>query len=114
MQTAVYVGVVVLIVMAKRLEHSRGFLRGCSVVEVNQRLSVRLLAKYRKVFANGLPIDVCGSNLVHGLICSVCDRVPIYSGTARKRLSSFLDGAVEDAAGSPRLTTPAPMAELAE
>src|SRR4029453_17684070 len=81
MQTAVHIGVVVLVVTAKCIEHRFRFLRGRSVVEVDQRLAVCLLMEDRKILTDSLPIDLCSSRLVHGLICPVPYRMPIYSGT---------------------------------
>src|SRR4030095_6536498 len=81
MQTAMHIGVVVLVVTAKCIEHPSRFLRGRSVVEVDQRLAVRLFMEDRKILTDSLPIDLCSSRLVHGLICPVPYRMPIYSGT---------------------------------
>jgi hypothetical protein len=77
----VHVGVVVLVIILERFKNFSRFLGGCSAVEVDQRLTVCLLVEDRKILTDSLPIDVCSSNLVHGLICSVQYDMPIYSET---------------------------------
>src|SRR5438094_725573 len=81
MQTAVHVGVVVLVVTAKCIEHAFRFLRGRSIVEVDQRLAVRLLKEDRKILADSLPIDGSG-NLMHTVICFAHRCLPVYSDAA--------------------------------
>ncbi len=48
---AMDVGVVVLVIMAQRLDHRARFLRRGGVVEINQRLAMDLLVEDREILA---------------------------------------------------------------
>src|SRR5690554_1699319 len=52
MHATVNIGVVVLVNPADAVDHRLGFVRGCAVVEIDQRLAVYLLVQNRKVFTN--------------------------------------------------------------
>jgi hypothetical protein len=54
---AVNVGIVLLVVIAQRIENGPRFLRGGGVIEVDQRIPVDLLVQNRKILALRFPID---------------------------------------------------------
>jgi hypothetical protein len=87
-----HVRVVVLVKIPNCLDYSTRLLRSRSVIEINQRMSVRLLAKNREIFAKSLPIDVAAYNLVHTTISSTRRDTPLYSdngqGDRQLRLSA--------------------------
>lgn len=68
-KATMHVGVVVLIIMSQHLEHRFWFLRGCGVVEVNERMPMRPLVQDRKILAERAPIYIPAGNLVHILMC---------------------------------------------
>ena len=72
-----HVGVFVLVVMAKRIEHGDRFLRRCRAVKIDQRMAVRLLAEDREILTDDIPIDTATGNLVHALICSTRGDAPL-------------------------------------
>src|SRR6266576_4096334 len=84
MQPAMHIRVVVLVKIPQRLDHGARFLRGRSAIEIDQRMSVRLLAQNREIFAKRTPVDSAGSDLVHITICYTCRRAPVYSQRATK------------------------------
>src|SRR5689334_16301150 len=55
-----HVGVVVRIVIDKRIDNGLRFLAGGGVIEINQRLAVNFLAENRKIFTNS--VDIEGAN----------------------------------------------------
>src|SRR4029077_456515 len=75
-QSAMNVGVLVLIKIPKRLDHRSRFLRGRSAIEINQRMPVRLFAQNREIFTTSNPINRLGGKLVHTTICSTQRRAP--------------------------------------
>src|SRR6266446_141596 len=74
-----HVGVFVLVVSSKRIQHTSRFLRRCGAVKVDQRMAVRLFAEDREIFANGVPVYGASCDLVHTLICSMRQCAPPYS-----------------------------------
>ena len=56
-QAAMHVGVVVLVVVAQRLDHRARLLRRGRVVEIDQRLAVHLFVQDREVLADRGPVD---------------------------------------------------------
>src|SRR4029077_6596120 len=82
MQTTMHVGVVVLIVVSKCIEHGPRFLRGCSAIKVDQAMAMRLLTKNREILTDRLPITTATSDLMHILICAPCQCAPVYSNQA--------------------------------
>ena len=85
MQPAMHIRVVVFVKIPQRLDHGARFLRGRSAIEIDQRMSVRLLAQNREIFAKRTPVDSAGSDLVHITICYTCRRAPLHSQRATKR-----------------------------
>src|SRR5438105_11769997 len=69
MQTTMHIGVFVLVVISKRIQHISRFLRRRGVVKVDQRMAVRLFAEDREIFANGVPVYGATCELVHAIIC---------------------------------------------
>src|ERR1700688_1564689 len=82
MQTTMHVGVVVLVVISKCIEHGARFLRGCGAIKVDQAMAMRLLTKNREILTDNLPIDTAASDLMHILICAACQSTPVYSNQA--------------------------------
>src|SRR5205814_3469071 len=78
-QPAMNICVVVFIKIPKRLEHYARLLRCCRAIEINQRMTVRLFAKNREIFAKRLPINRGRSGLVHATICYTRGQAPLYS-----------------------------------
>ena len=74
-----HIRVVVLVKDPQRLDHRPRFLRSCSAIEVNQRMSVRLLAQNREIFAERTPVGRTGSDLVHITMCYTRRRALVYS-----------------------------------
>ena|SRR5437773_6030955 len=80
-----HIRIVVLIKIPKCLDDGARFLRSRGAIEVDQRMTVRLLAQNREIFTDRLPIESAGGNLVHTIICYTRRRTPLYSlrGIAR-------------------------------
>src|SRR5204863_2866038 len=78
-QATMHVGVLVLVITPKRVDHGAWLLRRCRVIKINQRMAMRLLAKNREILTDGPPVHNGGSNLVHTIICSARCRAPLYS-----------------------------------
>src|SRR4029077_11553121 len=55
-ETSMHIGVLVFVIISQCIEHTSRFLRRRSAVEINQGMGVHLLAKNRKILANGFPI----------------------------------------------------------
>src|SRR5260370_740331 len=79
-----HVGVLVLVVLPKRIDYSSRLLRGCGVIKINQRMTMHLLAENREILADGAPVHHAGSNLVYTIICSARSRAPLYSDTTER------------------------------
>src|SRR6266567_9027993 len=73
-----HIGVFVLVVISKRIQHTSRFLRRCGAVKVDQRMAVRLFAEDREIFANGVPVYGATCDLVHTLICFMRRCAPPY------------------------------------
>lgn len=82
MQTTMHVGVVVLVVISKGIEHGPRFLRGCGAIKVDQGMAMRVLTENREILTDSLPIDTATSDLMHILICSASHCAPVYSNQA--------------------------------
>src|SRR5580765_1738464 len=78
-QATMHVGVLVLVITPKRVDHGARLLRRCRAIKINQRMAMRLLAKNREILTDGPPVHNGGSNLVHTIICSARCRAPLYS-----------------------------------
>ena len=78
MQTAMHIGVVVLVIMAERIDHRARLLRRRRVIEIDQRMPVHLLVEDREILANRLPIDGIAGDLVHHVICDATGDTPLY------------------------------------
>ena len=70
MQAAMHIGVVMLIVMAKRIDDRTRLLGRGGVIEINKRMTMRLFVQNRKIFANDIPIQFATARSLHGVICS--------------------------------------------
>src|ERR1700736_1218790 len=82
MQPTMYIRIFMLVIMPQRIEHISRFLRRRGAIKIDQGMTVRLLVKDREIFADGVPIYVATSNLVHTLISSTRRGAPPYSGAA--------------------------------
>src|SRR6266404_3886010 len=78
-QATMHVGVLVLVITPKRVDHGARLLRRCRAIKINQRMAMRLLTKNREILADGIPVHNGGSNLVHTIICSTRPCAPLYS-----------------------------------
>ena len=61
MNAAMDVGVVVLVIIAQRLDDCARLLRGRGVIEINQRMAMDLLIQDRKIGAQCSPIDLASA-----------------------------------------------------
>ena len=77
MQPTVDVCILMLVKVPKRLDHHPRFLGGGCVIEIDQRMTVRLFAEDREIFAKGVPIYGATNNLVHIIICSAGRNAPL-------------------------------------
>jgi hypothetical protein len=68
METAMHVGVVMLVVVPERFDHGPRLLRGGGVIEINQRMSMHLLLQDREVRSD--PIPVCDTPFMHEPMCA--------------------------------------------
>src|SRR5438046_4771268 len=80
-QSAMHVGVFMLVIAPERIDYRTRFLRCCRAIKINQRMTMRLLAENREILADGIPVDTAGGNLVHIIICYTRCRAPLYSDT---------------------------------
>ena len=87
-----HIRVVVFVKIPQRLDHGARFLRGRSAIEIDQRMSVRLLAQNREIFAKSTPVDSAGSDLVHITICYTCRRAPVSFAARDKALMLYGGG----------------------
>ena len=76
-----HVGIVVFVIIPKRIEHRPRLLRRRRAVKVDQRMAVRPLTEDREILADSLPIYAATGNLVHTIICPARRCAPLYSGT---------------------------------
>src|SRR5882724_4234446 len=81
MKTPMHVGIVVFVIIPKRIEHRPRLLRRRRAVKVDQGMAVRPLAEDREILADSHPIYAVTGNLVHIIICSARRCAPLYSRT---------------------------------
>ena len=81
-QAAMHIGVVVLVIVPKRIDHRPRFLRRGRVIKIDQRMAMGLFVQNREIFAKGLPIYCAASSLVHAIICSARRCAPPYSNNS--------------------------------
>src|SRR5436190_19035795 len=55
-QATMHIGVLMLVITAKRVDHRSRLLRCCGVIKIDQRMAVRPLAQDREIIANRTPI----------------------------------------------------------
>ena len=82
-----HIGVVVLVIMLKRIEDRTRFLCRRRVVKIDQRLAVHPFTEDREVLANRIPIEGAARDFVHSLICDATGGAPLY---LRGVVTSFL------------------------
>src|SRR6266581_2122998 len=78
-QSAMHIGVLMLVVAPKRVDDGARFLRGRRAIKINQRMTVCALSQDWEILADGAPVYTAGNNLVHTTICSTRRRAPLYS-----------------------------------
>src|SRR5437899_5709226 len=78
-QSAMHIGVLMLVVAPKRVDDGARFLRGRSAIKIDQRITVCALSQDWEILADGAPVYTAGNNLVHTTICSTRRRAPLYS-----------------------------------
>src|SRR5205814_7421563 len=69
METTMHIGVFVLVVISKRIQHISRFLRRRGVVKVDQRMAVRLFAEDGEIFGTGGAVYGARCELVFAIIC---------------------------------------------
>src|SRR5437588_4286163 len=79
MQSAMHIGVFVLVIISNNVEHSARLLGAGGVVEVDQRMAVHALPQNRKILSERRPIELSAGRLVHGIICSMRWLAPVDS-----------------------------------
>src|SRR5438034_11781444 len=79
MQATMHICVLVLVITPKRVDDGAWLLRRCRAIKINQRMTMRLLAQNRKIFADDVPVYSAAGNLVHTIICSTRRFTPLYS-----------------------------------
>ena len=84
MQTAMHIGVVVLVVMPERIDDRARLLRRRRVIKIDQRLAVHPFAEDREVLANRIPIEGAARYFVHSLICDAGHDLPLHLRTRQK------------------------------
>src|SRR6266496_25095 len=72
-----HIGILMLIKVPKRVDHRARLLRCCSVIEINQRMTMCLFAQNWEVFTKGAPIHTGAGTFVHPVICSTRCSAPL-------------------------------------
>src|SRR5690242_12943637 len=69
-EAAMHVGVLVLIIIANRVQDGPRLLRTGSAVEIDQRMAVHAFVQDRKILSDSRPIHLALQRLVHPIICA--------------------------------------------
>ena len=89
-ETAMHIGVVVLVIMPERIDHGARLLRCRRVIEIDQRMTVRFLIEDRKILADDTPIDFVRRALVHDqAICAHVARCATFFAQRKNALSQI-------------------------
>ena len=73
------IGVVVLVVMAQRVEDGARFLRGGGVIEIDERMPVDLLVENREILPQGLQSIVLAAICAHHNLLHVLPRANVFA-----------------------------------
>jgi hypothetical protein len=75
METAMHIGVVVLVVVPERFDHAARLLRRGGVIEIDQRMPMHLLLQDWEVRPDAIPI--CDTPFMHKPMCASRRFAPI-------------------------------------
>src|SRR5436190_7795387 len=78
-QATMHVGVLVLVITPKCVDHGARLLRRCRAIKINQRMAMRLFAENREILTDNVPVHAAGSDLMHTIICYTRRCAPLYS-----------------------------------
>src|SRR6202171_3515296 len=85
MQPAMHIGVFGFVGFAHALEHGIRLLRGCCVVEINQRLAIDLHGQRREIFPDpGNIVGAVEDSRMHGQPLASSQRCAVAVATSRR------------------------------